>query len=224
VLRPRVASRIRPGNPGDMFPPQTSPTRVLNFNRGYGYAVSGMSGVIAAALPQDSLVLALLCDPQPAIAKPSQRLSMYVDRIHLAFTAIAAFTASISPGRRLAIYRATGPAASGGTPLAIARKDADNAPPSVCTSAQIATAAALTATGITREPAPIGTLDLVHVGAAGARQDFVFELAAPLNAPIAVGPGELLVVGNPIAMDAGGTWQLTVKEAHWIEARREETW
>jgi hypothetical protein len=68
-----------------------------------------------------------------------------------------------------------------------------------------------------------GYMDLVHIGAAGARQDFVYELAAPFNAPMAINPNELLVVSNPVAMDAGGTFQLTVKEAHWIEARREET-
>jgi hypothetical protein len=30
-------------------------------------------------------------------------------------------------------------------------------------------------------------------------------------------------VSNPVTFDAGGTWQLTLKEAHWVEARREES-
>jgi hypothetical protein len=205
-----------------MFPPQTSPMRVFHFNRGYGYAVSGVSGTIAASLAQDSLVLALLCDPQSGISAGNHKLGMYFDRLALAFTTIAAFTASVSPGRRLGLYRAAGPAATGGSQLAIAKKDAVNAPASVCTSALIAAAGALGAADITREATPIGTMDLTHVGVAGARQDCVFELAAPANAPIVINPGELLVVSNPATFDAGGTWQLTLKEAHWIEARREE--
>lgn len=42
------------------------------------------------------------------------------------------------------------------------------------------------------------------------------------NAEIALAPGELLVISNPVVMDAGGIWQLTIEEAHWIEAMREE--
>jgi hypothetical protein len=205
-----------------MFPPQTNPTRVMHFNRGYGYAVSGVSGAIAAGLAQDSLVLALLCDSAQGNVAANHKLGMYFDRLAIAFTTIAAFAAPITAGRRLGVYRATGPAATGGTTLAVARKDAASAPASVCTSALITAAGALGAAGITREATPIGTMDLTHVGAAGARQEFLFELAAPANAPIAINPGELLVVSNPITFDAGGTWQLTLKEAHWIEAMREE--
>jgi hypothetical protein len=206
-----------------MFPPQTSPARVMHFNRGYGYAVSGVSGTIAAGLAQDSLVLALLCDPQPGISAANHKLGMYFDRLALAFTTIAAFTTPVTAGRRLGVYRASGgTAATGGTTLSVAKKDDVNAPPSVCTSALIAAAGALGADGIVHEATPIGTMDLTHVGAAGARQEFLFELAAPANAPIAINPGELLVVSNPVAMDAGGTWQLTLKEAHWVEAMREE--
>lgn len=206
-----------------MFPPQTQPERVFHYNRGYGYGVSGVSGVITAGLAIDSIVLALRCDSQVGVAKP---VAMVVDRLHLAFTAIAAFTTPVTAARRLAIYRASGVAATGGTALAVVRKNLDGAlaPASVCTDARISTTAALTVAGIVRESAPIGTMDLTHVGAAGARQDFLFELAAPANHPIVLNAGELLVVSNPVAMDAGGTWQLTVKEAHWIEARREETW
>ena len=206
-----------------MFPPQTNPTRVMHFNRGYGYAVSGVSGTIAVGLAQDSLVLALLCDPAQGNVAANHKLGMYFDRLAIAFTTIAAFTTPVTAGRRLGVYRATGAqAATGGTTLAVAKKDGTSAPASVCASALIAAAGALGSAGITREPAPIGTLDLMHVGAAGARQEFLFELAAPGNAEIVLAPGELLVVSNPVAMDAGGTWQFTLKEAHWIEAMRQE--
>jgi hypothetical protein len=206
-----------------MFPPQTNPTRTLSFNRGYGYAISGASGTIAAGLAQDALVLALLCDPVQGNAAANRKLGLYFDRLAVAFTTIAAFTTPIAAGRRLGVYRATGgQAATGGVAMAVAKKDAANAPASVCTSALIAAAGALGTAGITREATPIGTMDLTHVGAAGARQEFLFELAAPANAPIAINPGELLVVSNPATFDAGGTWQLTLKEAHWNEAMREE--
>jgi hypothetical protein len=208
-------------DPVRMFPPQTSPVRVFHFNRGYGYAVSGVSGTIAAGLAQDSIVLALLCDPQPNAA--NKRLEMCFDRLSLAFTTIAAFTAPVTAGRRLGVYRATGPAATGGAQLPVIARKASNAPTSVCSSALIAAAGALGTAGIAREPTPIGTLDLAHVGAAGARQEFLFELAAPGNAEIVIAPGELLVVSNPVVFDAGGTWQLTLREAHWIEAVRQET-
>lgn len=204
-----------------MYPPQTFPARVMHFNRGYGYAVSGVSGTIGAALAQDSIILALFCAAQGGLAV-NRRVGMYFDRIHLAFTTIGAFTTPVTAARRLGIYRASGAAATNGTALGVAKKDAVNAPASVCTDARISNAAALTVAGITREPNPIGTMDLTHVGTAGARQDFVYELAAPFNAPIAINANELLVVSNPVAMDAAGTFQLTLKEAHWIEALREE--
>lgn len=201
-----------------MYPSLTIPTRVIHHNRGYGYGVSGKTGTIAAALAQDSIVFALLCDPQTATTPASQRLSVYIDRLELAFTTIAAFTTPITAGRCLGIYRAAGVAATGGAALGVAKKDT-LAPTSIVTDVRIATTAGLTVGGITREATPIGFMDLTHIGAAGARDRFVYELAAPFNVDEALQPGELLVVSNPVAMDAGGTWQLTVKECHWTEAK-----
>lgn len=204
-----------------MFPPVTNPTRVINYNRGHGFGVSGISGTIAAALAQDSIILAILCGPQGGIAVRDQ-LSMYYDRLRLAITTIVAFTTPITAARRIAVYRASGGvAATGGAALGVVKKDT-NAPASICTSARIATTAALTVAGITREADPIATLDLTHVGAAGARQEMIYELSAPMNSEQAINPGELLVVSNPVAMDAAGTFQLSVDEAHWIEAMRFE--
>lgn len=200
-----------------MYPLLTDPVRVQHFNRGFGYGVSGVSGVVAAALAQDAVILSLLCDPQVSLAStPRQKLGMYFDRVRLAFTTIVAFTTPITAARRLGIYRAAGVAATGGTALPVVKKDT-NAPTSVCTDARIAAAGALGFTAA-REASPIMTLDLTHVGTAGARQEFVYELAAPANNPFAINPGELLVVSNPVVMDAAGTFQLSVDELHWIEA------
>jgi hypothetical protein len=201
-----------------MHPSMTVPTRVIHHNRGYGYGVAGKSGTIGAALAIDSLVFAMLCDPQAGEPVASKRTNVYVDRLELAFTTIAAFTVPVVAGRGLGVYRAAGVAATGGTALAVAKKDT-NAPASIVTDVRISAAAALGVAGIVREAAPIGFMPLTHVGAAGGHATFLFELAAPMNVDQALQPGELLVVSNPVAMDAGGTWQLTVKECHWYEAK-----
>lgn len=191
--------------------------RVTNFPRGAGFSVAGMSGIIPAALALDSLVFAMF------LPKTDGGAFACIDYLRLAFTTIAAFTVPVTAGRRLGVYRATGGAATGGTPLPVVKKDTSSGA-SAITDARIAAAAALGAAGITRDAddACLGVLDLVHVGAAGARAEFVYELGAAMNAPIELNPnttgGELLVVSNPIAMDAGGTWQLAVT-AHWHEQR-----
>ena len=202
-----------------MYPSPTVPIHVVEHNRGYGFAVVGATGTMAPALAANSLVFALYCGQQPS-TQASQQSRVYVDRLRLAFTTIAAFTAAITPGRSLGVYRATAGAGHalpiGGAALGIAKKNS-GAPSSVA-SAYIATTALLTPGTIVREPNPIAMLDLVAAGAAGALRELVFELAAPMNAPIDIGPDELLVIANPVPMDAGGTWQLAVDECHWIEA------
>lgn len=204
-----------------MFPATTNPTRVIHHNRGFGFGAAGVSGTIAAALAQDSIVFAMLCGPQ-ASTSVRDRLSVYLDRLRIAFTTIGAFTTPITAGRRLGIYRASGAvAATGGTALGVAKKDT-NAPTSVVTDVRIASTAALTVAGITREANPIGVLDLTHVGGAGGRQDLIYEMSAAISSEEVIDPGELLVISSPVAMDAAGTWQLSVDECHWIEALRTE--
>lgn len=172
------------------------------------YATAGVSGTVAAALAQDSVVFAMLADPAAS-------LSAYLDQLRLSFTAIVAFTTPITAGRRLGIYRATGGVATtGGTALNVVKKKGATAPASVITSVRIAAAAALGVAGIAREADPILVADLVHVGAAGGRVEFVYDFAPPNNVPHEIRAGELLVVSNPVAMDAGGTWQLGVN-AQW---------
>lgn len=201
-----------------MYPSPTNPTHVVHHNRGYGYAVSGVTGTIAAALAANSLVFALYC-AQQAGTQASQQVRLYLDRLRLAVTTIAAFTGAITAGRSLGVYRATAGAThalpAAGTLLGIAKKS--TTAPASQASATIATTVLLTPGTIVREANPIAMLDLVAVGAAGGRQEMVYELAAPYNAPIDIGPDEMLVVSNPNAMDAGGTWQLSIDECHWIE-------
>lgn len=201
-----------------MYPPQLTPTHVVHHNRGYGYGVVGVSGTIAAGLAQDSLVFALMCGQQAGV-QASAQMKLWIDRLRIVFTTIAAFTTPITASRRLGIYR--GAAGSGhalptvGTALTPVAKDLGA--PATVASAFIAATGAMTPGSVTREANPIMQLDLVAAGAAGARQEMVYELAAPYNAPQVIGPDQLLLVSNPVAMDAGGTWQLAVDELHWIE-------
>lgn len=148
-----------------MYPSPTNPTRVIPYNRGHGYGVAGMSGIVGAALAQDSVVFALLCGPQAGESVASKRLGVYLERLRVAFTTIVAFTTPITAGRRLGIYRASGGvAATGGAALGVAKKDA-GAPTSVVADARIATSAALGVAGITREANPIAlrsSIEFVH--------------------------------------------------------------
>ena len=201
-----------------MFAPGLPAQRTLNVHRGNGFALATQSGTIAAALAQDALVFALRAD-----TTANSAVGVYVDRLRLAFQTIAAFTTPITAGRRLGIYRAAnaGAEVSGGTDVksTIRKKDSLSAA-STAALALIATTAGLTAGGLAREAAPLAHLDLVSIGAAGARQEHIFELASTKPQEWCLNPGEYLVISNPVAMDAGGTWQLTLGELSWYEATR----
>jgi hypothetical protein len=204
-----------------MYPAPTIPVHVVQHNRGYGFAVAGVSGLLPAGVAAGALLFALYC-PQQAAAQASARIGIYLDRLRLAFTTVGAFTAPISAARGLALYRATAGAGhalpTGGTPLTVARKDTGAQAAMAMATAIIANAAALTPGTVLISGGPIAMLDLAGTGAAGQRQEMIYEFAAPANSPLVIGADELLVVSNPIAMDAAGTWQLAVDECHWIEA------
>lgn len=58
----------------------------------------------------------------------------------------------------------------------------------------------------------------VEPGTAGAFRDAVWEFAAGAESqPIQLDPGQALLIRNPQAMDAAGTWQLAVA-VDWYEA------
>lgn len=182
--------------------------------RGLAYATSGITGTVAAALGANSSLFAMRIDPGSAVLA-------FVERIRLMFTTIVAFTTPITASRRLAIYRGSGAAASGGTAMVAVSKDSTGAA-SECNVAQggdvrIATTGALTVTGITFETDPIRTMTLTHVGAAGNYAEMDMEFHASECAPIILQPGQVLAVRNPVAMDAAGTFQLGVN-VNWYEA------
>ena len=202
-----------------MWPPANEVELCLNVNRGPGFALATQTGTIAAALAQDSIVFAMRAD-----TTASSLIGVYIDRMRLAFQAIVAFTTPITAARRIGIYRAANPGTevSGGTAVltSIRKKDSLGVASTVVL-AQIATTGALTAGGLVREAAPLAQLDLVSVGAAGARAEFIYELGGGgYPQEWCINPGEYIVVSNPVAMDAAGTWQLSIGELSWYEQRR----
>lgn len=187
--------------------------RVAVVPRGRSYSVSSVTGTIAAALAAGSTVFAARLDPAAGLAA-------YLTKIRLRFTTIAAFTVPVTAGRRLALYRGTGAATTGGTALAAAAKKDTNDVASKFNAAggdmRVATTAALGVAGITFETQEFRTMALTAVGAAGATLEEIYEFDAQGGSPIVFRPGELLAVRNPAAMDAGGTWQLDV-DVDWYE-------
>lgn len=190
--------------------------RTVVVPRGVGFSVSNITGTIAAALAANSSVFAMRLDPGSAVRA-------YIDRIRLQYTTIVAYTTAVTAGRRLAVFRGSGAAASGGTAIATAvRKWTAFGATSEFDSVnggdlRIATTGALTVTGITFETDPIALMTLTHVGAAGAFLETIFEFSPFESSEIVLEPGQLLAVRNPVAMDAAGTWQLGVG-VQWREA------
>ena len=183
--------------------------------RGNAFSLSSITGTIAAALGANSSIFAMRLDPGAGNKKA------YIERIRITFTCIVVFTTPLTAGRRLAIYRGSGAAASGGTALAtVAKKHSASGDSEVEAAAggdaRIATTGALTITGITYETNEFATMSLVHVGNAGNFFEEVFEFNASESAAIVLEPGQLLAIRNPAAMDAAGTWQASVR-VDWYE-------
>jgi len=190
--------------------------RVVVVSRGTGFGVAGVTGTIAAALAANSSIFAMRLDP----SSPNRA---FIDRIRMQWTTIVAFTTPLTAGRRLGLFRGSGAATSGGTAIATAvRKHTAFGATSEFDAAnggdiRIAATAALTVTGITYETDPIALVTASHVGAAGGFFEALLEFSASESSEIVLEPGQLLAIRNPVAMDAAGTWQLSV-QVQWREA------
>lgn len=190
--------------------------RAINVPRGTGFAVSNVTGTLGAALGAGACVFSMRLDPGAPVRA-------WIDRVRLQFTTIVAFTTPVTAGRRLALFRGSGAATSGGTGIATAvRKHTAFGAASEFDLAnggdiRIATTAALTVAGVTFEADPIATMPLVHVGNAGNYTETIFEFAPSESYEVVLEPGQLLAVRCPVAMDAAGTWQLGVN-VQWREA------
>lgn len=193
---------------------ETGAARTLLIPRGVAFATTGVTGTMAAALAGNSTVFAMRLDPGSSVLA-------YIERIRIMYTTIVTYTAPITASRRLALFRGSGAATSGGAALVPVQKNTTLAT-SECLIAnggdiRIAATAGLTVTGITYETDPIRTMSLVHVGTAGNYAESLFEFHASECAPVVLQPGQLLAIRNPVAMDAAGTWQMAVN-VDWYEA------
>lgn len=188
--------------------------RTLVVPRGDTFSVTGATGTVGAALTQNSAVFCMRLDP-------SSTKNAYVERIRLQYTTIVAYTTPVTAGRRLALFRGSGAASSGGAALVAAKKlsSGNDSEFNIALGGdiRIATTGALTVTGITFETDPIRTMSLVHVGSAGNYAEMLWEFHASECAPVVLEPGQCLAIRNPVAMDAAGTWQLVVN-VDWHEA------
>lgn len=174
------------------------------------YGTSVVSGTMAAALAANSTVFM-------ARNSASATRDIQITRMVISWTTIAAFTVPLTVGRSLALYRGTATAnPTGGTATAAAVRFNTQDPTSFLNSAnsgdiRIATTAALTATtGFTYEADPIAYFSYTSVGAAGASKTFFLEFDAAGSAPVVLQASEFICLRNPVAMDAGGTWQIAV--------------
>jgi hypothetical protein len=182
--------------------------------RGVAFCATGVTGTMAAALAGNSTVFAMRIDPGSSVLA-------YIERIRIMYTTIVTYTTPITASRRLALFRGSGAATSGGTALVPVQKNTTLAT-SECLIAnggdiRISTTGTLTVTGITYETDPIRTMSLVHVGTAGNYVESLFEFHAGECAPVVLQPGQLLAIRNPAAMDAAGTWQMAIN-VDWYEA------
>ena len=187
--------------------------RALGYDK--QYRIVGQTGALAAALAANSVLFALR---NSLTANPATQMQ-HIQQIKLMWTTITAFTAAVTAGRRLEVIKANTASGSytGGTAVATVTKKVTASAASQIDAvsggdARIAAAAALTApTTIGIEAQPQAIMTLAHVGAAGAYTEKIMEFSGVNFQPIEIGVGELLLIRNPVAMDAGGTFQLGIE-------------
>ena len=181
---------------------------------GPNYTVSTKTGLIGAAAAAGAAVYAMRLNP-------GSSKKAYIEAIKIRWTTTTAFTTPITATRSIVVTRGAGAAASGGAAIASAtKKDSQYASSQYDTALggdiRIATTGALTVTGITWEATNLAELPLIHVGAAGAFYEHIFEFDARTHA-LEINPGEVLGIRvGSSAMDAAGVWVLGV-EVSWRE-------
>lgn len=148
----------------------------------------------------------------PATGRP---LAIYEVSLYYQVVAVIAADAL----RRLAIFRGTGAAATGGTAIAAATKyNTAFLATSACDAAnggdiRVATTAALGVAGITFEAIPAHLFPVGNVTAAGTGTLLIADLSRD---PFELQPGELMAIRAPVAFPAAGTWTAHVTPK-WFE-------
>lgn len=191
---------------------------------GDAYTLSATTGTVAALFANAAVMFSV----RPYTISTNAK-AVLLSRLRLQYTTIVAYTTPVTTPRKLGIFRAAW--GSGTTAGGFAMPSANHtAVPPVKKRAGAATsilaavaaepewggvhilttaAAGMTiGAGMVAESDPIRTINLSHLGAAGANQEFDFPFEEPIFLPRGVG----LIIKNhhSAAFDAAGTWTMNV--------------
>lgn len=191
--------------------------RTCTVPRGEGYSLATVTGTVGAALAINNCIFAMRLNP--ATTKVA-----YFTQFRLQWCVTTAFTAAASTGRRLSLYRGYGAAATLGTQLTVAAGQRSAAATSQFNSGNggdirvigNVTTTALGLTGITFETQELETCLVSGMGAASTVWTFERRWDAAASSPIQIRAGQLLVVRNPVAMDAAGVFVAGI-DLEWFE-------
>jgi hypothetical protein len=180
-----------------------------------GQVGSALTGTMAAALAADATIWTIR-NPETAVmpSKGMQGRRLYIERIHLQYTAIVAATVPVTAGRCLKLVRGvptalTAADPSGGAAWVPVRKRSDRTD-EVLGIGRVATTAALTTTGFTFEANIIQRMLLTQAGNSGNSYDEAWRFDGTESDYIYLLPGEILAIQAGQTFDAGLTWEINV--------------
>ncbi len=180
-----------------------------------GQAGSALTGVVAALA--DGTVWTLRYPElavQPGGSKGGLQRRLYVQRIHVQYVTLTAFTTPVTAGRALRLVRgaptgATAANPTGGAAYTMVRKR--SAPTNETLGVgRVSTTGVLTTTGLTFETDPMQRMLLAMAGASGNVWDEAWRFDGVEADPLYLLPGELLAIQTDSAFDAAGTFQLQI--------------
>lgn len=179
-----------------------------------GQAGSALTGIVAAAA--DGTVWTLRYPETTVLPGKSTRETkrLYVQRIHVQYVTLTAFTTPVTAGRALRLVRGaptsgTASNPSGGAAYVMVHKRSDEVTETLGVG-RVALTGVLTTTGITFETNPLQRIMLAQAGSSGNSYDEAWRFDGIEADPIYLLPGELLAIATDSAFDAAGTFQLQV--------------
>lgn len=182
------------------------------------FTAIGKTGTIAAGLAANSILCAWQVPVSPPFSSdPGTAFNpFFLERVRLQWTTLTAFTTPVTAGRSLALVPLSELPTGGASGTLV---DKQFFGPASSPSVVIATTGALTYAG-TIPTDFYAQLPLAGSGTSGANAEKIWSWNANDVSPIALHPTDdgsgnavPLIVGvmNPVAMDAGGTFELLVE-------------
>lgn len=193
-------------------------------SRGALRTISIPIGGLSHACGRTSLMAAGLAQSAPVFAfrsSISNTKYVYIWKMNLQWVTITAFTTPVTGGRSLELWRYSGDDFSGGTTLAPVGKDWTGTT-GLISDMRISTTAALTAGGSVAYGSYVEMMkQLTNVGNAGNATEWTWggNTGGNTDVPLCMlSAGQGIVIRNSTsqAMDAVGTWNLTVN-IEWSE-------